>query len=84
MSRNRRRHARCARRGQPAAKSREIETRLDSLGIAAWAGGEILDREGRSARTAKFPNPIRGQFRRRSVPTIPKDDLSGHLNLSES
>jgi hypothetical protein len=43
-------------------KSGGIGTRLDSLGIATWAGDHILDREGSEVRTAKFPNPIRGNF----------------------
>jgi hypothetical protein len=37
------------------------------------ASGQILDREARSARTAKLPNPIKEQIRRRDVPMIPND-----------
>jgi hypothetical protein len=65
----------------------EIGRDQDSFGLAgnrSWAGDQILDREARSARTAKFPNPIRGQFRQRSVLTIPKDDFERRLKLSES
>jgi hypothetical protein len=73
MSQKRLRLAQHAWRGPLASKSGEIGTRLDSLGIATWIGDEILDREVRSARTAKFPNPIRGQFRHHFVRMIPKD-----------
>ena len=40
-----------------AAKSGEIETRLDrwdSLGIAGWAGDQILDRERRVDTNGEF------------------------------
>jgi hypothetical protein len=63
--------ARMARAG--GATPGELWTPLGES--SPWTGGQILDHEGRSARTAKLPNPVRGQFRQRSVPTIPKDDF---------